>query len=189
MKLQKYSNIGLSLALCLGLSTAALSAHAQEASAPSASNPDAGQPGGDKAAGMQHHPHGKDYKGHHGMGGQGGMHHGMNGDGRMGMPRGPEVALDLDESQLDEIAQIQKELRSELSELKVQRYEESLKLQELYAQEELDSGDIIDQQQKVFDAIKGITELQVEAQQDIRDLLTSEQKNKVLRSGDWIMPN
>jgi Spy/CpxP family protein refolding chaperone len=62
-------------------------------------------------------------------------------------------------------------------------------LEELYGAEELDAGDITDQQQKVFDAIKEITELQVEAQQAMRDLLTSEQREKLMRSGDWMMPN
>lgn len=99
------------------------------------------------------------------------------------------MELGLDDDQLEEIAEIEKELRSELSELKVERYKESLKLQELYAADELEADDIVDQQQRVFDVIKEITELQVEAQQDIRDLLTTEQKNKLLRSGGWLMSN
>ena len=97
--------------------------------------------------------------------------------------------LGLDEEQLEEIAKIQKELRSELQELKVERYEASLKLEELYTAEELDAGDINDQQQRVFDVIKEITELQVEAQQDIRDVLNTEQRNQLMRSGDWLMLN
>ena len=146
---------------------------------------------------MQHHySHKNGYQGHHGnsahsrhhgMHNQGGMHHGMN--GYQGTPRGPSMELDLDDGQLEEIAGIEKELRSDLQELKVQRYEESLKLQELYAEDELDAGDINDQQQKVFDVIKEITELQVEAQQDIRDLLTSEQRTQLQRSGGWLMLN
>ncbi|WP_449287009.1 Spy/CpxP family protein refolding chaperone [Marinobacter sp. PE14] len=197
MKLQANSRIWLSLAFCLGLSATAFTAHAHEGSEPSASDAEASQPDGGKAAGMQHHyPHGDGYKGHHGanghsshhgMGGQGGMHHGMN--GYEGMPQRPMMELDLNDEQLQEIAGIQKELRSELRELKVERYEESLKLQELYAEDELDAGDINDQQQKVFDVIKEITELQVEAQQDIRDLLTSEQRTQLQRSGGWLMLN
>ena len=100
-----------------------------------------------------------------------------------------KIELVIDDGQLEEIAGIEKELRSDLQELKVQRYEESLKLQELYAEDELDAGDINDQQQKVFDVIKEITELQVEAQQDIRDLLTSEQRTQLQRSGGWLMLN
>lgn len=163
MKLQKRSLIWLSLVLSLGLSGTALTAHAQDDSA-----------------------HGKDYKGHHGKGHHSG-HHGMSGAGAMNQVA--TIELDLDERQLEEIAEIQKKLRSDLTELKAERYEASLKLQELYAVEELDAGDITDQQQRVFDAIKDITELQVEAQQDIRDLLTDEQRSKLLRSGDWLTPN
>ncbi|TGN41698.1 Spy/CpxP family protein refolding chaperone [Marinobacter confluentis] len=179
MKLQKRSSIWLSLTLCLGLSGTAFIAHAQDDAA-SGTDPNG-------AKGMQHHsPHGKDYKGHHGKGHHSG-HHGMGGKGTM--HQRVMIELDLDESQLEDIAAIQKELRSELTELKAERYEQSLKLQELYAAEELDAGDITEQQQRVFDAIKEITELQVEAQQDMRDLLTDDQRSKLLRSGDWMMPN
>lgn len=115
------------------------------------------------------------------------MHHDMNSYGGMGP--GPKMELGLDDGQLEEIAEIQKKLRSEVRELKVERYEASLKLQELYAAEDLDAGDINDQQQKVFDVIKEITELQVEAQRDIRDLLNSEQRRQLLRSGNWLMLN
>ena len=184
MKLQNRSRIWLTLALCLGLSGTALNVHAHD---DSASGADSGQSGSDGKKAMQHHSaHGKDYEGHHGKGHHSG-HHGMSGPGAM--HQGATIELDLNEEQLEEIAEIQKELRSELTELKAERYEESLRLQELYAAEELDAGDITDQQQKVFDAIKEMTELQVEAQQDIRDLLTDDQRNKLLRSGDWLMPN
>ena len=115
------------------------------------------------------------------------MHHNKPGYGAVA--GGPAVDLGLDEEQLEEIAKIQKELRSELQELKVERYEASLKLEELYTAEELDAGDINDQQQRVFDVIKEITELQVEAQQDIRDVLNTEQRNQLMRSGDWLMLN
>lgn len=199
MKQHKNSLIWVSLALSLGLSSIALtaSAHPSDADAASSSSsaaPDTSQQDRDNAAGMQHHyphyqnHHGKNgHSGHHGMNAQGEMHHGMN--GYEGMPRGPMIELGLDDDQLEDIAEIQKELRSDLTELKVKRYEESLKLQELYAADDLDAGDIVDQQQKVFDVIKEITELQVEAQQDIRDLLTTEQKKQLLRSGDWLMSN
>ncbi|WP_288367336.1 hypothetical protein [uncultured Marinobacter sp.] len=197
MKFQKTSRNWLALALSLGLSATAFTAHAHEGPAPSSSGPDTSQPNGGTAQGMQHHySHKNGYQGHHGnsahsrhhgMHNQGGMHHGMN--GYQGTPRGPLMELDLDDGQLEEIAGIEKELRSDLQELKVQRYEESLKLQELYAEDELDAGDINDQQQKVFDVIKEITELQVEAQQDIRDLLTSEQRTQLQRSGGWLMLN
>ena len=56
------------------------------------------------------------------------------------MPRGPVIELGLDDGQLEDIAEIQKELRSDLQELKVERYEESLKLEELYAADDLDAG-------------------------------------------------
>lgn len=197
MKIPKNSRNWLPLAFCLGLSITAFSANAHEVSAPSASGPGASQPDGGKASGMKHHYHHKDgyqghhgngeYTDHHGMHGQGGMHHGMNGYG--GGAIGPKIELDLDDEQLEEIAEIQNKLRSELQELKVERYEASLKLEELYAAEDLDAGDINDQQQKVFDVIKEITELQVEAQQDIRDLLNTEQKKQLLRSGNWLMLN
>ncbi|WP_150913596.1 Spy/CpxP family protein refolding chaperone [Marinobacter halotolerans] len=187
MKLQNKSRIGPSLALCLGLLCTASLANAHETSTGSPSGPDAGQAGGDKAAGMnRHHSYGDDHNGHHGKNGYSG-HHGKSGHG--GMQTAPTIELDLDADQLEDIAEIQRELRSDLTDLKVERYEASLKLEELYAAEELDAGDIVDQQQKVFDVIKEITELQVEAQQDIRDLLTDEQKNKLLQSGDWLMPN
>lgn len=187
MKLKNNARFGLSLALCLGLACTATLAQAHESSTGSASGPDAGQAGGDKAAGMQHHySHGDGHKGHHGKNGYSG-HQGKGGHGPM--QARPTIELDLDADQLEDIAEIQQELRSDLTDLKVERYEASLKLEQLYAAEELDAGDIVDQQQKVFDAIKEITELQVEAQQDIRDLLTDEQKNKLLRSGDWLMPN
>ena len=197
MNIAKSSRNWLSLALCLGLSTTGFMAHAHEASAPPASGPEASQTGGGKTPGMQHHYHHEDgyqghhgngaYPKHHGMSGQGGMHHNMPGYGAV--TGGPTVDLDLDEEQLEEIAKIQKELRSELQELKVERYEASLKLEELYTAEKLDAGDIIDQQQRVFDVIKEITELQVEAQQDIRDVLNTEQRNQLMRSGDWLMLN
>ncbi|WP_372983180.1 Spy/CpxP family protein refolding chaperone [Marinobacter sediminum] len=199
MKQHKNSRIWVSLALSLGLSSVALtaSAHpsdADAASSSSAAGPDTSQPGRDNAAGRHHHNphyqghHGKSgHSGHHGMNAQGEMHHGMS--GYEGMRRGPMMELGLDDDQLEEIAEIEKELRSELSELKVERYKESLKLQELYAADELEADDIVDQQQRVFDVIKEITELQVEAQQDIRHLLTTEQKNKLLRSGGWLMSN
>lgn len=197
MNLRNNSRNRLASSLCLAISITAFSANAHEVSAPSASGPDAGQPNGGSESGLQHHYHHKDgYQGHHGngahpnhhgMGGQGGMHHGMGGYG--GMPQGPMMELGLDDEQLEEIAEIQQELRSELQELKVERYEESLKLQALYSADDLDAGDINDQQQRVFDVIKEITELQVEAQKDIRDLLTSEQKNRLARSGGWLMLN
>lgn len=197
MNLRNNSRNRRALSLLLGLSITAFSANAHEVSAPSASGPDAGQPDGGNKSGVQHHYHHKDgyqghhgsgaYPNHHGMGGQGGMHHGMGGYG--GMPPGPRMELDLDDEQLEEIAEIQQKLRSELQELKVERYEESLKLQALYAADDLDAGDINDQQQRVFDVIKEITELQVEAQKEIRDLLTSEQKNRLARSGGWLMLN
>lgn len=183
MKQLKNSRIWVSLVLSLGLSSMALTASAHPsdsdaASSSSAAGPDTNQPG-------RHH-HTPDYQGHHGKSGNS-NHHGMNGYG--GMRRGPMMELGLDDDQLEEIAEIEKELRSELTELKVERYEESLKLQELYEADELDAGDIVDQQQRVFDVIKEITELQVEAQQDIRDQLTTEQKTKLLRSGGWLMTN
>ena len=177
MKFQKTSRNWLALALSLGLSATAFTAHAHEGPAPSSSGPDTSQPNGGTAQGMQHHySHKNGYQGHHGNSAHS-RHHGMHNQG--GMHHG----------QLEEIAGIEKELRSDLQELKVQRYEESLKLQELYAEDELDAGDINDQQQKVFDVIKEITELQVEAQQDIRDLLTSEQRTQLQRSGGWLMLN
>ena len=43
--------------------------------------------------------------------------------------------------------------------------------------------------ERLFDVIKEITELQVEAQRDIRDLLNSEQRRQLLRSGNWLMLN
>ncbi|MDX1559216.1 MAG: hypothetical protein R3193_09935 [Marinobacter sp.] len=197
MKIQQNSRNWLPLALCLSLSVTAFSASAHEVSAPSAADPDTSQTDGRTASGTQHHYHHKNgyqghhgngaYQDHHGMHGQGGMHHNMN--GYRGMPQGPMMELGLDDEQLEEIAEIQKKLRSELQELKVERYEASLKLEELYAAEDLDASDINDQQQKVFDVIKEITELQVEAQQDIRDLLNTEQKTQLLRSGNWLMLN
>ena len=197
MKIQQNSRNWLPLTLCLSLSVTAFSASAHEVSAPSAAGPDASQTDGRTASGTQHHYHHENgyqghhgsgaYQGHHGMHDQGGMHHNMNGYG--GMPQGPMMELGLDDEQLKEIAEIQQELRAELQELKVERYEESLKLQALYAADDLDAGDINDQQQRVFDVIKEITELQVEAQKDIRDLLTSEQKNRLARSGGWLMLN
>lgn len=194
MKLQNNSRTGLSLALGLGLSAMALVANAHEGSAPSTTSPDASQSETGEAPKMQHHyPHGQgyeghhgkgEYSGHHGTGGHGGRHHGMMGS--EGMRPGPVMDLGFDEDQLEEIAEIQQQLRSELMDLKVERYEESLKLQQLYAANELDADDIVDQQQRVFDVIKEITELQVEAQQDIRDLLTTEQKTQLSRSGGWL---
>lgn len=190
MKSLQRSSIWLSLVLCLGLSGTAFLAHAQEGSAPSASGADASKAKSDQS------PHGDRYQGHHSkdhhagdhnMGGKGGMHHGMEGHGDMNP--GSRIKLDLNEDQLEEIAEIQKKLRSKLTELKAERSEEALKLQELYAADELDAGNITGQQQRVFDLIKEITELQVEAQQDMRNLLTKEQKSKLLSSGDWLMPN
>lgn len=199
MKHPKSSRNWLSLALVLGLSASAFTASAHEASATSSTSGSAtNQSDGKTAPGIQHHFHRENgyqghhgsgaYPNHHGMHGQGGMmHHDMNSYGGMGP--GPKMELGLDDDQLEEIAEIQKKLRSEVRELKVERYEASLKLQELYAAEDLDAGDINDQQQKVFDVIKEITELQVEAQRDIRDLLNSEQKRQLLRSGNWLMLN
>ncbi|MDI9245320.1 Spy/CpxP family protein refolding chaperone [Marinobacter sp. CHS3-4] len=193
MKLQKYFRNRLPMAFCLGLTTAAFMAHAHEV--PSSSGSDTSQSADGKTPGMQHqYHHGNGYQGHHGMHGQDGMHHGMQGQNGMhhgahgsgAMVGGPLVELGLDDEQLTEIAGIQKELRSELQELKVERYEESLKLQELYTLDELDADDINDQQQRVFDVIKEITELQVEAQQDIREVLTTEQRAKLLRAGGWL---
>jgi Spy/CpxP family protein refolding chaperone len=173
MKQYRRSHIWPSFVLCMGLWGTAFMAQAHEDSAPSISGESAGE----------HSAHGNGYKGHHGKSHHAG-HHDMG--GKKGMHQQTRLELDLEDDQLKDIAEIQKELRSDLTDLKVERYEASLKLEELYAAEELDAGDIVDQQQKVFDVIKEITELQVEAQQEIRDLLTDEQKNKLLRSGGWL---
>lgn len=118
---------------------------------------------------------GADGKGHHA--------------GHHGMKPASSIDLDLDKDQLEGITDIQKKLRADLTELTEERSEQEQRLKTLYAADQLYASDITNQQQRVFDIIKEITELQVEAQLDMRNLLSTTQINKLKESGDWLILN
>lgn len=107
------------------------------------------------------------------MGGCGPMH------GYDGMPQ----ALGLNDDQQQKISQIHQELRKQHWDLMGKMFDESAKLRQLFFADKRDPKAIGEQQQRVFDLRRQMTESWVEAQNRIEDVLTPEQKDKLHQFG------
>ncbi|MFC6673071.1 Spy/CpxP family protein refolding chaperone [Marinobacterium aestuariivivens] len=127
------------------------------------------------------------YGGHGMMGGYGmGMGPGMMGGYGMGMGPGmmegfgsPGMALDLDKEQRQKMRDLQNEMHEKQWALMTRMHEEHNRLRELYSADELDPKAIGEQQQKLFDLHRQMTENRIETQNRMEQVLTPEQREKV----------
>ncbi|KEA61775.1 hypothetical protein ADIMK_3922 [Marinobacterium lacunae] len=119
----------------------------------------------------------------YGMGYGSMMGPGMMGSGMMHGYGGLSQALELTDEQQQQILQIHQELHKNNWGLMGKMYEETVKLRQMFFADKRVPKEIGDQQQRVFDLQRQMTEAWVEAQNRIDALLTPEQQEKMHRYG------
>jgi Spy/CpxP family protein refolding chaperone len=189
MKAQRMKPTGLALVLTLTLLGTASTAFAHGSGMMSGSMPGMGDNDHHERA-AQGHGMGYGSMMEPGMMGQGFMGSGMMGPGMMGQGMmggcspmhgydGMSQALDLNDDQQKKISQIQQDFHRQNWDLMGKMYDESLTLRRLFHAAELDPKAIGEQQQRLFDLRRQMTEAWVETQNHIKEILTPEQKAKL----------
>lgn len=127
------------------------------------------------------------------MGGYGpgyGMGPGMTGGPGFGM--GPGIfaslgALNLSESQLEQVDKIHDKLREKQRRLMSQMWQEQARLDELYDADRRDPAAIGKAHERISRLQREALEARIEAENKVMDLLTKEQKDKLRRGRGWGM--
>lgn len=117
------------------------------------------------------------------MMGPGMMGPGMMGSGMMYGYGGMGPALGLSSDQQQKMLQIHQELHEKNWALMGKMYDESAKLRQMFFSDHRDPKAIGEQQQRVFDLQRQMTEAWIDAQNRTEAILTDEQKEKLKQSG------